>query len=177
MCTGVFMVLYFFVSFVSFCISPISITCSIFSIPPWRPLPHPLLKYRSLTLASPNKHRLDKVRAFIARTSIANFPLLPIDPSILLYFHKANGRVPATFQPRDYEEGYFVKAKQQRTEHVQTKRKMKRAEKRKIYEEKKRKELEASLKLEALTKGAEEEKDEGPVEGYQPTGFKFGQMS
>ena len=114
----------------------------------------------------------------VESTTVHNFPLLPLDPTIFLFFHKANGRVPATFQPKNFQPGFYTKAKQERTEARASTRQAKRAAQRKKYEEKKRKLLEEKRQQEALTKGADEEKeDETAVSGYQPTGFKFGQMS
>lgn len=112
------------------------------------------------------------------RTTPSNFPLLPLDTSIFMFFHKANGRIPGTFKPKDFVEGHFTKQKKQKLEAIMNKRMTKRAEQKRKYEEKKKKAAEEARRLKALTmgKGDEEEEVTAPT-GYQPTGFKFGQMT
>ena len=36
----------------------------------------------------------------MAKSSVIDNPLVPLDPSILLPYHLASGRIPATFWPR-----------------------------------------------------------------------------
>ena len=87
---------YLYLSFLSLCFrfscDDFHITVTIFLLPP-----------------SPSHQSLANIwPAWPAATTTTNFPFHPLDPTIALFFHKCNGRVPATFEPKDYQPGYFT---------------------------------------------------------------------
>ena len=58
---------------------------------------------------SPSHKSLSNTKRIMpSPTTTSNFPLLPLDPTIALFFHKCNGRVPGTFQPEDFQPGFFT---------------------------------------------------------------------